>query len=47
VQHVSDLHPKFALRPHHVWSMVDIQCPTAEIRRGKKEEDRRNHGAKI
>jgi len=19
VQHVSDLHPTFALRPHHVW----------------------------
>jgi len=19
VQHVSDLHPKFALRPHHAW----------------------------
>jgi len=19
VQHVSDMHPKFALRPHHVW----------------------------
>jgi len=19
VHHVSDLHPKFALRPHHVW----------------------------
>jgi len=19
VQHISDLHPKFALRPHHVW----------------------------
>jgi len=19
LQHVSDLHPKFALRPHHVW----------------------------
>jgi len=19
VKHVSDLHPKFALRPHHVW----------------------------
>jgi len=19
VQHVSDVHPKFALRPHHVW----------------------------
>jgi len=23
--------------------MVDIQSPTAEIRRGKKEEDRRNN----
>jgi len=19
MQHVSDLHPKFALKPHHVW----------------------------
>jgi len=19
MQHISDLHPKFALRPHHVW----------------------------
>jgi len=27
-------------------SMVDIQSPTAEIRRGKKKEDR-NHRAKI
>ena len=38
VQHISDLHSKFALRPHHVFlcgSMVDIQSPTAEIRRGK------------
>jgi len=26
VQHVSDLHPKFALRPHHVMrTMVDVQ----------------------
>jgi len=24
-------------------SMVDIQSATAEIRRGKKEEERRNH----
>jgi len=49
VQQVSDLHPKFALRPHHMCgSMVNIQCGTAEIRRGKKkEEDRRNHRAKI
>jgi len=28
-------------------SMVDIQSPTAEIRWGKKEEERRNHGMKI
>jgi len=52
VQHVSDLHSKFALMPHHsitlsycghsmCGSMVDIQSPTAEIRRGKKEIDRR------
>jgi len=31
-QHVSDLHSKFAM----CGSMVDIQSPTAEIRRGKK-----------
>jgi len=37
VQHVSDVvHPKFALRPHHVWK-YDIQSVTAYIRRGKKE----------
>jgi len=39
VQHVSDLHPKFALRPHRhtmCGSMVDIQSPTAEIRQGEK-----------
>jgi len=29
-------------------SMVDIQCPTAEIRRGnKKEERRRSHRMKM
>ena len=38
---VSDLHPKFSLKPHHVWSMVDIKSATAEIRRGKKIEDER------
>jgi len=38
VQHVSDLHLKFALRPHHVWKYGNIQSATAEIRRGKKEE---------
>jgi len=48
VQHVSDLHPKFALRPHTMYgSMADIQSATAEIRRGKKEEDRTNDRAKI
>jgi len=37
VQHISDMHSKCALRPHH-GSMVDIQSATAEVRRGKKEE---------
>jgi len=53
MQHVSDLHLKFALRPHTMCgSMADIQSATAKIRRGKKErkkeeEDRkRNHRAK-
>jgi len=44
VQHVSDLHLKFALRPDHVCncaSMVDIQSATAEIRQGKKKKERR------
>jgi len=39
VQHLSDLHSKFALGPYHVsmcQSMVDIQPTAAEIRRGKK-----------
>jgi len=39
MQQVSDLYPKFALRPHHVWKDVDVQSVTAEIRRGKKEEE--------
>jgi len=41
VQHVSDMHSKFALRPHHVQKygyMVDIRSPTAENRRGIKED---------
>jgi len=41
VQHVSDLHSKFALRRHTMCgSMVDIQSATAEIRRGKKIDKR-------
>ena len=47
VQQVSDLHLKFALKPHHVWKyMADIQSSAAEIRRGKKEE-RTNYSMKI
>jgi len=37
VQHVSDLHFKFALGHTMCRSMVNIQCATAEIRREKKE----------
>jgi len=36
------MHSKFSLRPHHVWKYgIDIQCPTAEIRRGNKKKDRK------
>jgi len=46
VQHISDMHSKFALRPHHMWlSMVDIQSLTAENKQGKEED--RNHSCKI
>ena len=47
VLHISDLHSKFALRPHHVCSMVDIQCAADEIRRGKKRKIERNYRMKI
>jgi len=51
VHHISDLHSKFALGPHHVWKyVVDMQSAAAEIRRGKKKKERkkdRNHMAKI
>jgi len=44
VQHVSDLHSKFALGPHHV-----SKYGRHPIRRGKKkiEEEDRNHSMKI
>jgi len=39
VQHISDLHSKFALGPcTRCGSMVNIQSAAAEIRRGKEEE---------
>jgi len=41
VQHISDMHSNFALRPHTMCgSMVDSQSATAEIRQGKKKEER-------
>ena len=44
--HISDMHSKFALRHTMCGSMVDIQSLTAEIRRGKKIEEDRNHREK-
>jgi len=43
VQHISDLHSKFALGHTTCRSVVDIYSATTEIRRGKKkkEEERR------
>jgi len=38
VQHISDLHSKFAQECIMCRSMVDIHSATAEIKRGKKEE---------
>ena len=39
VQHISDLHSKFVLRPHHVCgSMIDIPSATAEITRGRNRK---------
>jgi len=37
MQHISDMHSKFALRPHH----VHIQSPTADNKRRKKKKERR------
>jgi len=39
VQHLSDLHSKFAQGHTMCQSMVDIQSATAEIRRGIKKKD--------
>ena len=49
VQHISDLHSKFALRPHHVWKYGRHPISDAEIRQGKKKKKKkdRNHRAKI
>jgi len=36
LQHISDMHFKFALRPHHVWKYG--RHPISDRWRGKKEE---------
>jgi len=41
VQHISDMHSKFALRSHHMWKYGSIQSATAENRRGGKNEERK------
>jgi len=46
VQHVSDLHLKFALRSYHMWKYGRYPSAMAEIRRGKKEERRKKPQSK-
>ena len=46
VQHISDLHSKFTLRPHHVWKYGRHPTPTAEIRRGNKKRRRKKERRK-
>jgi len=47
VQHISDLHSKFAVGPHHVWNYGRHPICAADIRRGKKKKTERNHGKNI
>jgi len=42
MQHASDRHPKFALRPHQTSNLQPLR-----LGEEKKKEDRRNHRAKI
>jgi len=46
VQHVSDLHPKFALRPYHVWK-YGRQLRSGEEKKKKEDRRRTNHGKNI
>jgi len=46
LQHISDMHPKFALGHTMCGSMVDIQSATADIRRGKKMKEEETTGQK-
>jgi len=38
-QHVSDLHYKFTLRPHHVWKYLRLLRLGEEKKKKKKEEE--------
>jgi len=41
VQHISDLHSKFALRPHHVWRYGRHPVCDGCMRIGEGKEERR------
>jgi len=47
VQHVSDLHLKFAIRPHHVLKYDRHPICEAEIRQGKKKKKEETTGQNI
>jgi len=46
VQHVSDLHLKFALGPHHVSKYGRHPSATAKKRRGKRKKEEETTGQK-
>jgi len=41
VQHVSDLHPKFALGPHHVYKQVWQTSSLQRLRLGEQKKERK------
>jgi len=43
VQHISDLHSKFALRPHHVWK---YEIRLGEEKKEKKKKKKETTGQK-
>jgi len=47
MQHISDLHSKFARRPHMCGSMADIRLRIGEEKRRRRRERRRQNRTKI
>jgi len=47
VQHISDLHSKFALGPHHVWKYGRHPISAVEIRPGIKKDRKKSQGKNI